>query len=69
MYIIAIYFIFDLTIIAIIVIITIIHNVDDCRFCVFRQAAISYFSGGIDMHESYCNLKIVTDTMWQRIHF
>ena len=47
MFIIAINFIIDLTIIAIIVIITIIFNVNDCRFCVFRQAAISYFSGGI----------------------
>ncbi len=48
MYIIAINLIIDHTIIAIIVIITIILNVNDCRFRVFRQAAISYFSGGID---------------------
>ncbi len=47
MYIIAINVIIDLTIIAIIVIITIIFNVNDCRFRLFRQAAISYFSGGI----------------------
>ena len=47
MYIIAINFIIDLTIIAIIVINTIIFNVNDCSFLVFRQAAISYFSGGI----------------------
>ena len=41
MYIIAINFIIDFTIIAIIVIITIIFNVNDCRFCVFGQVAIS----------------------------
>ena len=40
MYIIAINFIIDLTIIARIVIITIIFNVNDCRFCVLRQAAL-----------------------------
>ncbi len=47
MYIIAVIFIIDLTIIAIIVVITIIFNVNDCHFRVFRQAVISYFSGGI----------------------
>jgi hypothetical protein len=47
LYIIAINFIIDLTIIAIIVIISINFNVNDCSFLVFSQAAISYFSGGI----------------------
>ncbi len=46
MYIIAIDFIIDLTITAIIVIITIIFNVHDFSFLVSRQAAISFFSGG-----------------------
>jgi hypothetical protein len=41
LYIIAFNIIIDLTIIAIIVKITIIFNVNDCCFCVFRQAAIS----------------------------
>ncbi len=47
MNIIAINFIIDHTIVAMIAIITIIYNFNDCHFFVFRQAAISYFSGGI----------------------